>query len=187
MSGLFVDDSFGRIAGTLPLSAINMKSSALTPMPAIAANFRTFSAGCEQPLTCSVEIADTGLQQGQGTHGSFSRADTMNFMAATGPDFKTGFIDEAPASNADVGKTLARILGLKIRDHGKLTGRVLSEAMPGGKVPRHVTETARSDPTATGLATVLNYQRVGKTRYFDAAGFPERTVGLVDDAPRAKN
>jgi hypothetical protein len=35
-----------------------------------------------------VEIADTGLQQGQGMHGSFSRADTFNNMAAIGPDFK---------------------------------------------------------------------------------------------------
>jgi len=26
---------------------------------------------------------------------------------------------------------------------------------------------------------VLNYQQVGGTRYFDAAGFPGRTVGLV--------
>jgi hypothetical protein len=187
VSGIFVDDSLGRLPGTLPLTAVNLQGSALTPMPTIAVNFRSFATGCAQPVVCTVEIADTVLQQGQGMHGSLSRADTMNFMAAIGPDFKKGFVDEAPASNADVGKTLARILGLKTRDHGKLTGRVLSEAMPGGKVPRHVTETARSDPTAAGLATVLNYQRIGKTRYFDAAGFPERTVGLVDDAPRAKN
>src|SRR6516225_8216463 len=97
VSGLFVDDSLGRFRGTLPLNAINMKGSALTPMPAIVVNFRTFSTGCEQPLTCAVEIADTGLQQGQGMHGSFSRADTMNFMAAIGPDFKAGFTDEAPS------------------------------------------------------------------------------------------
>jgi arylsulfatase A-like enzyme len=115
VSGLFVDDSLGKFAGTLPLTAINLKGSALTPIPAIAVNFRTFSTGCEQPLLCAVEIADTGLQQGQGMHGSFSRADTMNFMAATGPDFKAGFGDEAPVSNADVGKTLARILGLRIK------------------------------------------------------------------------
>jgi hypothetical protein len=25
-------------------------------------------------------------------HGTFSRADTMNFMAAIGPDFKRGFV-----------------------------------------------------------------------------------------------
>jgi len=30
------------------------------------------------------------LRQGQGMHGSFSRGDTMNFMAAIGPDFKSG-------------------------------------------------------------------------------------------------
>ena len=46
-------------------------------------------------------------------HGSFGRGDTMNFMAAIGPDFKAGFVDDAPASNADIGKTLARILGLQ--------------------------------------------------------------------------
>ncbi len=187
VSGVFVDDSLGPFPGTLPLSAVNLRGSALTPLPTIAVSFRSFSTGCEQPVVCTAEIADTVLQQGQGMHGSFSRADTMNFMAAIGPDFKKGFVDEAPVSNADVGKTLARILGLKVKDHGKLIGRVLGEAMPGGKTPRPITETARSEPAAGGLATVLNYQRVGKTRYFDAAGFPERTVGLVEGAARAKN
>jgi len=180
VSGLFVDDSLGRFPGTLPLSAINLKGSALTPMPAIAVNFRTFSTGCEQPLTCAVEIADTVLQQGQGMHGSFSRADTMNFMAAIGPDFKSGFTDEAPASNADVGKTLAHILGLKIKDKGKLIGRVLTEAMPGGTTPRYAVRVIRSGPAAGGIRTVLDYELVGNTRYFDAAGFPGRTLGLPD-------
>jgi hypothetical protein len=101
-------------------------------------------------------------------------------MAATGPDFKTGFIDEAPASNADVGKTLARILGLKIKDKGRLIGRVLTESMPGGTTPRYVAKVMRSDPAADGIRTVLDYQLVGHTRYFDAAGFPGRTVGLTD-------
>ncbi len=185
VSGLFVDDSLGRFPGTLPLTAINLKGTALTPMPAIAVNFRTFSTGCAEPLTCTVEIADTGLQQGQGMHGTFSRADTMNFMAAIGPDFKPGFVDEAPASNADVGKTLARVLGLKIKDKGKLVGRVLTETMPGGAMPGYVTRVARSAPAAGGLRTVLDYQLVGNTRYFDAAGFPGRTVGLSDAAPQA--
>jgi arylsulfatase A-like enzyme len=186
VSGLFVDDSLGRFPGTLPLTAINMKGSALTPMPAIAVNFRTFSMGCEQPLTCTVEIADTGLQQGQGMHGSFSRADTMNFMAAIGPDFKAGFADEAPASNADVGKTLSRILGLKIKNNGKLIGRVLTETMPGGATANAVAKVLRSDPDANGVRTILDYQLVGNTRYFDAAGFPGRTVGLSENSPPAK-
>jgi arylsulfatase A-like enzyme len=178
VSGLFVDDSLGSFPGTLPLSAINLKGSAVTPMPAIAVNFRTFSTGCAQPLLCAVEIADTGLQQGQGMHGSFSRADTMNFMAAIGPDFKAGFADPAPVSNADVGMTLAHILGLQIPNKGKLVGRVLNEAMPGGATPKFVARSMRSAPAKSGVRTVLNYQVVGGTRYFDAAGFPGRTVGL---------
>jgi hypothetical protein len=32
--------------------------------------------------------------------------------------------------------------------------------------------------TANGLRTVLRYQTVGTTRYFAAAGFPGRTVGV---------
>jgi hypothetical protein len=178
VSGLFVDDSLGRLPGTLPLSSINLKGSALTPMPAIAVNFRTFSTGCGEPLICTAEIADTGLQQGQGMHGSFSRADTMNFMAAIGPDFKSGFTDDAPTSNADVGKTLAHILLLKIKDKGRLIGRVLTEAMAGGTTPSYSAGSMLSDPDAGGLRTILDYQSVGDTRYFDAAGFPGRTVGL---------
>ncbi len=178
VSGLFVDDSLGRFPGTLPLSAINLRGSAVRPMPAIAVNFRTWASDCAVPLTCQVEVADTVLQQGQGMHGSFGRGDTMNFMAAIGPDFKHGFADPAPASNADIGKTLARILGLKIKDKGKLVGRVLTEAMPDGETPKFTAKTLRSEPTAGGLVTVLDYQLVGDTSYFDAAGFPGRTFGL---------
>lgn len=77
VSGLFVDDALGRFPGTLPLSAVNLRGSAVTPMPAIVVNFRTFATGCGQPTNCMVEIADTGLQQGQGMHGSFGRGDTL--------------------------------------------------------------------------------------------------------------
>src|SRR6185312_6665651 len=57
-SGLFVDDRLGPIAGTLPLSAINLAGSAVTPVPAIAVNFRSFSTGCRQPVLCAAEVAD---------------------------------------------------------------------------------------------------------------------------------
>ncbi|HXZ00615.1 MAG TPA: alkaline phosphatase family protein [Stellaceae bacterium] len=178
VSGLFVDPALGRFAGTLPLATINLKGSALTPMPAIAVNFRSFATGCEAPLRCTVEIADTGLQQGQGMHGSFSRAETMNFMAASGPDFKAGFADPAPVSNADIGKTLAYLLRLDIKAKGKLLGRVIAEAMPGGTLPPVTARRIVSARAANGLQTVVEEQLVGSTRYFDAAGFPGRTVGL---------
>jgi hypothetical protein len=180
VSGLFVDDDLGAIPGTLPLSAINLKGAAKTPTPAIVVNFRSFSTGCEQPALCTVEVADTVLQQGQGMHGSFSRADTMNFMAAIGPSFKRGYVDEAPVSNADVGQTLARLLGLKIPFRSSLMGRMIEEALPGGAEPAATAETLRAPPGANGLATALSYSQVGTARYLSAAGFPGRTVGLTE-------
>ena len=178
VSGLFVDDDLGAIPGTLPLSAINLKGSSVTPRPSVVINFRSYSTGCDKPVMCAVNVADTGLQQGQGMHGSFNRADTMNFMAAIGPDFKAGFVNEAPVSNADIGKTMAQVLGLKIPFKGMLMGRVVEEALPGGASPAVENFIERAQAAGGGLATILVGQRAGGERYFDAAGFPGRTVGL---------
>jgi hypothetical protein len=180
-SGIFVDDALGAFAGTLPLSAINLEGTAVTPRPSIVISFRSTSTGCPRPVTCAAEIADTTSQQGQGMHGSFGRADTMNFMAAAGPDFKSRFVDPVPASNADIGRTLARLLGLRIEPKGALVGRVLTEALRNGAVPAHASRTMRSTASPSGLRTVLRYQVVGRTRYFDAAGFAGRTIGLESD------
>jgi hypothetical protein len=111
-------------------------------------------------------------------HGSFSRSDTMNFMAAIGPDFKAGYVDELPVSNADVGATAAQLLGLTPQPKGDLIGRVMTEATPNGATPRATADTVSSDPAANGLRTVLKFQSVDTQRYFDAAGFPGRTLGL---------
>jgi len=181
VSGLFVDTALGSIPGTLPLSAINLQGSALTPTPAIAVNFSSFDTGCDNPLACSVEIADSGLQQGQGMHGTFSRADTFNNMAAIGPDFKLGYVDPSPVSNVDVPVTIAQILGLKppTPNNGTLVGRIIGEALVGGpESVRFSTKTIKSKPGANGLRTILKYQEVDQTKYFDVAGFPGRTTGL---------
>jgi hypothetical protein len=182
VSGLFVDDKLGRFGGTLPLSQVGLKGKAVTPHPSIVVNFRSYVQGCDEPANCSVEVADTVLRQGQGMHGSFGRGDTLNFMAAIGPDFKAGYVDPLPVSNADVGATAARLLGLTQRPRGNLVGRVVTEAMPNGATPRAYSGTVRSQASANGLRTVLKFQRVLSQRYFDAAGFPGRTVGLDAEA-----
>jgi len=179
VSGLFVDAKLGKFPGTLSLDDIALQGTAITPHPAIAVNFRSFDTVCGEPVRCTVEVADTILQQGQGMHGSFSRADTWNFQAMEGPDFKSQFVDTAPTSNADIGRTIAQLMQLDVSgDKGKLLGRVISEAMPGGAMPEVTSRVVTSEPAANGLVTVLDMQMVGTTRYFDAAGFPGRTVGL---------
>src|ERR1700736_5282729 len=186
VSGLFVDDELGRVPGTLPLSQIALKGKAVTPNPSIVVNFRTYTTGCDEPTLCSVEIADTVLRQGQGMHGSFGRGDTMNFMAAIGPDFKAGYLDPLPVSNADVGMTIVQLLGLHATEEGGLIGRVMSEALPNGIIPKAADGKIVSKPASNGLQTVVKYQRVLSQRYFDVAGFPGRTVGLDAEAAKQK-
>jgi arylsulfatase A-like enzyme len=186
VGALFVNDELMKgpgakvFAGALPLSAIRLAGSATVPQPSIVIGFRSFDAkDCtlgEQ--LCAVELADTSLGMGQGMHGSFSRADTRNFMAAMGPDFKRGFKDTAPVSNADIAPTLAHVLGLQLTGGGPMTGRVAMEALVGGKPVKISRKVQASLPAANGLKTILDEQIVGPTVYFDAAGFPGRTVGL---------
>jgi hypothetical protein len=177
VSGMFVDDGLGAIDGTLPMSAIRLVGRAATPHPSMVVTLRSFSTGCELETNCGVMIGNS-LQQGQGHHGDFGRAETFNFMAAVGPSFKRGFVDTMPVGNVDVHDTLARILGLPPAPRGGLGGRVIEEALVGGRPSRVSVETLRSKPGPDGVQTVLRYQEVKGVRYFDAAGTPGRTIGL---------
>jgi arylsulfatase A-like enzyme len=177
-SAIFVNDALGAIPGALPTSAVGLKGTAVTPAPDVVVSFRSWAQDCARPDTCGVEVADTDLQQGQGIHGAFSRADTHNFMAAIGPDFQKGFKDETPISNADIAPTLAHLLGLDMPAKGTLRGRVISEALVGGAAVDHAAHEEHSDPAANGFVTSLKVQEAGGKRYYDAAGGAGRTLGF---------
>ena len=162
--------------------SINLKGAALPPVPSIVVIFRSATTGCAIPTNCQVEVADTTLQQGQGMHGSFGRGDTLNFTAAIGPDFKRRFVDPAPVSNADIGHTMIALLRLSPTPHGALTGRVLSEAMPGGRMTPYVRGEQRSAAAGNGLVTLLRDPEAAGIRYHAAGGFAGRTLGLADVA-----
>jgi hypothetical protein len=188
VSGLFTDPEYGPIKGALTLEEINLKGIAVLPVPALVINFRSFATDSTNPLMNAVTLCDTALQQGQGMHGSFSRADTLNHMIAFGPDFKEHYIDPAPVSNADLAKTLAHILKLPLPVRGTLEGRILNEALRGGpETVAFETKSKTSEPASNGEKTILNYQQVGQTRYFDVAGFAGETVGLNDGGPQASD
>lgn len=182
VGGIFVDDSFGPIPGALPLSTIGLVGDTNLPTPAIALNFKTFSTDYSDPFMTRVEIADSTLQEGQGMHGSFSRGDTYNNMAAYGPDFKRGFVDIAPVSNADITPTVAKVLGLSLPSNGDLRGRVLKEALVGGDFvfPWDIQFRIRKSRKGDGFRTVLAYQVYKGVRYFDAACLASRYVPDFD-------
>jgi len=192
VGALFVNDELLKgdgakdFAGALPMSALRLIGAANVPEPSIVIGFRSFEAkGCTLGAElCAVEIADTSLQTGQGMHGSPSRADTRNFMAAIGPDFKAKFTDNAPVGNADIAPTLAHILGIDLGANnpsaGVLTGRVIAEALAGGKKVTVSRKVLSALPAKNGVKTVLDEQLVGRAAYFDAAGIPGRVVGVKD-------
>ena len=171
VGALFLDPEFGNIPGTLPLAAVALEGSAHMPRPSIVVSFRSFQL-TQGDLLSAVQVSDTILQEGQGMHGGFGRDSTFNNIAAIGPDFKQGFTDPLPVSNADIAPTLARVLALELPNAGTLRGRVLAEALTGGpdSLPsRH--DVRVSQPTSAGLATVLKYDEVQGRPYFDAACF----------------
>ncbi len=179
VSGIFTNPAFGQLKGALSLVDLNLKGSALLPIPSIIVNFRSFSQDAADPLRSAVTICDTGLQEGQGMHGSFSRADTLNNMAAVGPDFKKAYIDLAPVSNADIAVTLAHVLNLELPKNGHLIGRIIEEALAEGPEDTPFECGVKvSEVNAAGMKTRLRYQKVNETWYFDSAGFEGRTVGL---------
>ena len=74
-----------------------------------------------------VVYADTGTSQtfttGMGMHGAAGEREIHNFCAATGPDFRRGFVDLNPTANTDVAPTITQILG------------TMPNIGPGGVVP----------------------------------------------------
>ncbi len=170
VGGVFVDDRFGGLPGTLPLSAINLVGSARLPRPAIVVTFKVFRLDPDDPQT-AVQVSDTSLQEGQGQHGSFSLATTFNNMAAIGPDFKAGFTDRAPVGNADITPTLVRVLGFADVRFDGLAGRAATEALVGQADPAAGTAPlgyVRSR-AVNGRQTVLVYRELDGVRYLRTA------------------
>jgi hypothetical protein len=182
VGGIFVDDAFCPAAndcpGALPMSAIGLVGSSRVPRPAIAVTFTVFHK-VPGDLQSAVQISDTTLQEGQGMHGGFGRDQTFNNMAAIGPDFKSGFVDEMPMGNIDIVPTLAKILGIEMPSVGSLKGRVLKEALTsGGDSKTGGIKTLVSAPTDSGTRTLLEYQETSGVRYYD------RACLITKDAPQ---
>jgi arylsulfatase A-like enzyme len=169
IDAIFADSSYGQLSGALPLSAIGMEGGSQVQRPAIVVSFKSF---LRRPgdLLSAVQVTDSPLQEGQGSHGSLTRATTYNNMALWGPDFRQGLQDLMPAGNIDIAPTLAHVLGLELPAAG-LQGRVLVEALrdgDAGSIDVH-TSVQVSEHAANGRATRLKFQEVAGQRYLDEA------------------
>jgi arylsulfatase A-like enzyme len=135
-----------------------------------------------------VVYADTGTSQtfttGMGMHGAAGEREIHNFCAATGPDFRRGFVDLNPTANTDVAPTITQILGTlpNIGPGGVApAGRAMAEALTDG---RHSaggshTQTMTADLTLQGVeaVTTLRVTWIGDEPYLDSSTVEHKPLG----------
>ena len=173
VGGIFADDAICPAAtdcpGALPLSAVGLRGSSRVPRPTIVVTFKVFYKA-PGDLQSAIQVSDSTLQEGQGMHGGFGRDQTFNNMAAIGPDFKSGFVDETAMGNIDIVPTLAKILGIEMPSAGSIKGRVLQEALTSGENSRaSEPKIMVSSPADNGMRTLLEFEESSGVRYYNRA------------------
>jgi arylsulfatase A-like enzyme len=123
---IFVSDRYGEIAGALPMSLIKTENSGNDRAPDIIVSF-SYDESVAVAGKSGVIYASSINRRGD--HGSFSPTDTHISLMASGPDFKSGLLDQLPTSNVDIAPTVARIFRFSMP---AVQGRVLEEALRGG-------------------------------------------------------
>jgi len=123
---IFVDERYGDIPGTLPLSRVRLENME-GRNPDIVVGY-TFDENAVIQGMPGIEFEGVSSSSSHGMHGSFSPRDVHNTLLASGPDFAERYTDTLPSGNVDVAPTIAKILGL---DLPQADGRPLLEALRG--------------------------------------------------------
>lgn len=151
------------LPGTFELSAAHINSP---EAPDVVASLRWNSSPNASGVN-GLLVADTASvkKPGQGMHGSLSPYDMHNTLVASGPDFRTGYVDDLPSGNIDVAPTVLWILG--VSPPHKMDGRILSEALrnPPFPVPEAQEKMTASDKG--GWHQYLKTSSVEGTEYLD--------------------
>ena len=163
---IFVDERYGDIPGTLPLSRVRLEN-AEGRNPDIVVGY-TFDEDAVIQGMPGIEFEGTNGHNSHGMHGSFSPRDVHNTLIAAGPDFAAGFTDRLPSGNVDLAPTIAQVFGLALP---AADGRPLREALRGAEhadAGAYTMETQMLAPAAaaTGLEIVNPLgAKTAKTRY----------------------
>ena len=135
-----------------------------------------------------VVYADTGTSTtfttGMGMHGAAGEREIHNFCAATGPDFRHGFVDFNPTANIDVAPTITQILGTQanIGPGGVVpVGRAMAEAMVDGRrsAGGSHTQTMTTNLMLQGVeaVTTIHVTWIGDEPYLDNASVDHKPLG----------
>jgi arylsulfatase A-like enzyme len=135
-----------------------------------------------------VVYADTGTSTtfttGMGMHGAAGEREIHNFCAATGPDFRRGFVDFNPTANIDVAPTITQILGTQtnIGPGGVVpAGRAMAEALIDGRrsAGGSHTQTMTTNLMLQGVeaVTTIHVTWIGDEPYLDNSSVEHKPLG----------
>jgi len=161
--------------GTFPLSEAHL--AVTNGAPDVVVSMRWTADANEYGTPGLLTVMEGHL--GHGSHGSLSRFDLHNALIAAGPDFKNGFVSELPSGNVDLAPTVLFILG--VSPQTPMDGRILHEAMTGGKPPlpepvENLIE-ASSDLSLLAWHQYLKITRIGDTVYYEEGNGQTRLKG----------
>ena len=163
---IFVDERYGDIPGTLPLSIVHLENiEGRNPDIVVGYTFDEHAMIQGMP---GIEFQGVNNHISRGMHGSFSPVDVHNTLVASGPDFRETFNDTLPSGNVDVAPTIAKILGL---DLSRADGRPLLEALqgPDRREPKAYSVTMKTISPSTAAASLAITSPIGaptgKSRY----------------------
>ena len=119
-----------------------------------------------------------------GMHGAAGEREIHNFCAATGPDFRRGFVDFNPTANVDVAPTITQILGTQtnIGPGGVVpAGRAMAEALLDGRrsAGGSHTQTMTTNLMLQGVeaVTTIHVTWIGDEPYLDNSSVEHKPLG----------
>jgi len=162
---IFVDERYGEIPGTLPLSIVHLEN-AEGRNPDIVVGYTYDERAMVQGMP-GIEFQGVNAHISRGMHGSFSPIDVHNTLLASGPHFRESFTDTLPSGNVDVAPTVAKILGIELPN---ADGRPLLEALRGQHVDVDAySVTPKTIAPSTGVSGLAIKSPIGadtgKSRY----------------------
>jgi arylsulfatase A-like enzyme len=114
------------IEGTFRLKDVMLDSP---DAPDIVVSLRWTPEANEHGVPGKIDSDYSEYGPGQGMHASLSAFDMHNICFAAGPHFRKGYRDELPTGNIDIAPTILALL--KVSPPKPMSGRVLTEALPG--------------------------------------------------------
>jgi hypothetical protein len=124
VGAVFVTTSWARFPARFPMSDLNLVGSAKTPVPSIYVSFRSFARDVrEQAANAAWESMIPAAPPARGSHGSLSRAETRNFMAAIGPELQIRLCRSCSRSPMPISRpTLAAYCRHQLTGQGQAQG-----------------------------------------------------------------